>query len=265
MNRLWPALLLLTALAVPGAADVVHLKAGGTIEGDVTETETDVLVRLPAGEIRLPRETVLRIDRKPSVMQEYAGRAATLQHDNAAGHYELGAWARQNGLETQARAHFQTVLANDPNHAGAREALGYRLVDGRWLTEADEMRARGLVLYDGQWMTPDAAAKLKTLQAELEIAKEERRKAEAQLEQVEQQPAPYTYGTNPYDQYYANQAYTRSRVYYPYYSTYGYGSPAYGTYRSVYRSPSYIGWANWGYRNSYYYRHDSRSGHYRHR
>jgi hypothetical protein len=259
--------LLLAALALPGAADVVHLKAGGTLEGEVTETENDVIVRLPAGEVRLPRQSVLRIERKPSVMQEYGKRAAALQHDDTAGHYELGVWARQQGLETQARAHFQTVIALDPNHAGAREALGYRLVEGRWMTEADEMRARGLVFHDGQWMSPEAAAKLKALEAQLEIAKEERRKAEAELDQAKQQPkpSPYVYGVNPYDQYYANQAYTRSRVYYPYYSTYSYGYPAYGVYRSTYRHPSYFGWAYWGYRHSYDRRHHSRSKYYKHR
>jgi len=278
------AMLWLAALALPASADIVHLKTGGTLEGSVTETDAEVIVRMPAGEVRLPREAVLRIEKKLSVLDEFANRAGALQHDNAAGHYELGLWARQNGLEAQARALIQTTIAIDPNHAAAREALGYRLVDGKWLSEADEMRAKGLILHDGQWMTPEAAAKLRTLEAQLAIAKEERRLAEANLDNARRQPAPVIVGENPYDRYYANQAATRTRVTYPYTSYYRYGtpytstysrtSPYYGSggyggyygggYRSTYRYPSSVGWATWGYRNSvqnkYRDRHGSKHG-----
>jgi hypothetical protein len=256
MTRTVVAVLWLATLAVPASADIVHLKAGGVIEGSVTETDAEVIVRMPAGEVRLPREAVLRVEKKLSVLDEFANRAGALQHDNAAGHYALGLWARQNGLDAQARALLQTTIAIDANHAAAREALGYRLVDGKWLSEADEMRAKGLILHDGQWMTPDAAAKLRTLEAQLAIAKEQRRLAEANLDNARRQPAPVVVGENPYDRYYANQAATRTRVIYPYTSYYsGYGTPYTSRYSrtSPYYGGGYYGGSTYGYRSTYRY------------
>jgi len=83
---------------------------------------------------------------------------------------------------------YQTVLKTDPDHEGARKALGYERYKGKWMTskeirEAKEMaiqkererhrqkelsrrkaereryeaeqRAKGLVEFEGKWMTPD--------------------------------------------------------------------------------------------------------------
>ena len=63
--------------------------------------------------------------------QELAERrsAVTKLADGAeqnAGRYALALWARDNGLDEAARAEFEAVLAADPDHTGARAALGDR-------------------------------------------------------------------------------------------------------------------------------------------
>jgi len=227
-------------LASVALGDVVYLKNGGSIEGQVVPTDDGVILKLPAGELRIAKDAIARIETKPSPLDEYQKRLADLDKGNAEAQYKLGLWARANGLKHQAKRHFEKAIAIDPNHAAARQALGFRLLGGKWLSEGEEMRARGLVQYEGQWMTPEAVARLKQLQAELTIAREQRVAAEAELEkarQQAQQPAATPVYGNPYEQYY------RSRPSTTYYwgSTYSYPYYRYD-YRPVYPSRYGIWW-----------------------
>jgi hypothetical protein len=253
MNRRLLIVVVAVCLAVPALADVVHLKSGGTLEGQVTRTPDGVVVKLPAGEVRISNDAIARIEKKPAVLDEFQKRAAALKRGDVAAHFALAQWAQNKRLKTQARDLFQRVIALDPNHAQARHALGYRLVGGQWLTEEQQMKARGLVKHDGQWMTPEAAGKLRALKVELEVARERRlaaeaelKRAQSELEHAAKEPA---YGENPYDRYYATRDLDRwrSRHYYqgtyyhsPYYypSYYPYGGRRYYPGGTRYRSPS---------------------------
>lgn len=79
---------------------------------------------------------------------------------------EVGKWAAEKGLAADAKRIYQNVLRIDPGHAGANEALGNELVDGKWLTAADakalrdkareaEFKARGMVQVAGVWVEKD--------------------------------------------------------------------------------------------------------------
>ena len=234
-------LALAAALVAPLFGDVVHLKHGGTIEGQVVQTDDAVIVKVPEGEVRLPKSAVVRIEKKPTPLDEYQKRAAAIKEADA--HYKLGLWAGIVGLKTQAKEQFGKAIAIEPDHAQARHALGYRMHGGRWVTRDEEMKARGLVKHEGAWMSPEAAAKLRTLEAELEVAREKRRTAEAELERERKAPkAPaLPPGYSPTDRYYSTRGLdARSRVYYPgaysgtrlYY--YGYGGYPLHYYTSPY-------------------------------
>ncbi|NLX95013.1 MAG: hypothetical protein GXY83_02435 [Rhodopirellula sp.] len=54
-----------------------------------------------------------------------------------AGQRELARWCAQRKLDDQARAHLTQVLERDPDHAAARRELGYRWVNGTWVSEPD--------------------------------------------------------------------------------------------------------------------------------
>jgi hypothetical protein len=199
------------ALALSALADVVHLKTGTSIEGQVTRTDDGVVVKLPAGEMRISNDAIERIEKKTSAIEQYQKRAAAVQEDDPEAHYKLGLWAQSVGLKHQAREEFRKAVALKPGHAQAHQALGHRLVAGRWLTEDEGMHARGLVKFRGQWMTPEASARLQALEAELEVAREKRRAAEAELEkardEIEAQRdavLPVTV-PNPYDAYYSSR------------------------------------------------------------
>ncbi len=160
--RFLGAATLAAALALtlgPGAAraDVVHLEGGGKIRGTIIEeTPTQVIVRTAAGSTHVVRRNeIARIERDLNVEEEFKRRWKALGEGDANGFYELGKWAREKRLLEQAESAFKKAIAIDPEHAGAREALGHRKHEGRWYDEAGYKKAvEGLVEWNGRWVTP---------------------------------------------------------------------------------------------------------------
>lgn len=63
----------------------------------------------------------------------------------------LAEWCLQQGLTSQARAHFTKVLELEPDHVEARTRLGFRQVDGGWIgpEELREARQRAAIAARG--------------------------------------------------------------------------------------------------------------------
>ena len=61
-----------------------------------------------------------------------ARRAASPEH--ALGQFELATWCLNNGFEQQGRAHLRRTLELAPEHAGARQLLGFRNMGGQWIS-----------------------------------------------------------------------------------------------------------------------------------
>lgn len=172
-------------------ADDVLLKGGGKVSGRiVSRTATSVEVDVGAGKVTLPMSSVVRIDEKRSPLDDFDERAGALRPDEVNGWLELGAWAKRQGLGTQARTAYERVLAIDPGNAAANEALGRVQLDGRWVSQDEAYRARGFVQFEGEWMPPserDAIVKqrddaLRTESARLDA---ERRAQEADARAAE--------------------------------------------------------------------------------
>jgi hypothetical protein len=86
--------------------------------------------------------------------------------------YEVGMWAKDKALPADAKRLFEAVLKAKPDHAGANEALGNQLVEGKWLPAKDaealrkkavaaEYAAKGFVEVSGAWVEKDKAADAK--------------------------------------------------------------------------------------------------------
>ena len=60
------------------------------------------------------------------------------------GQLALAGWCSNRKLEEQARAHWIRVLQFDPDHAEARQCLGFRKFDGRWVDDRDIAQTRAL-------------------------------------------------------------------------------------------------------------------------
>jgi uncharacterized membrane protein len=170
--------------AVEVSADVVYLRDGTTLEGQVVEERSTILVRQRFGEVRVERTDVLRIEETIDPEDELAGLQRELGHGTADERYQLAVWCRAHGFDLEAQRAFLSVLRVDTDHPGARAALGYVLREGRWLTIEDMHRADGLVEYRGEWMTPEEQA---AREAQAREDRAQRRLARQEIEEAERE------------------------------------------------------------------------------
>jgi len=182
-----PLLLLLAPTLL--LADEVYLKGAGSISGRITErTATMILVDNGDGVIGVPLSRVERVVEARSPLDDYDQRAARLGPSDTDGWRKLGRWAAQAGLSTQSRKAYEKVVAIAPDDAEAREALGFVLLNGGWVTEEESYRARGFVRQDGEWMTPaEAQATQAAFAADQERREAERRAIDAEIAASEAQ------------------------------------------------------------------------------
>ena len=156
---------LLALLAALAAADVIVLKDGRRIEGQVVKkTSTEVVVKTSVGEVTFPRQDVVEIIPQKTTQEEYEERLAACK--TAEDYYQLGKWCVEQRLKRRAEKLYRRAIEVDPDHAGARRELGFVEHRGEWVTPAErdrriaaeyeaEMKAKGFVLFDGRWVSPE--------------------------------------------------------------------------------------------------------------
>ena len=139
------------------AADVFLLRSGGRIAGELlnpnqSPRETFEIQVVGRGLVTLARTDVKGIEYRSAEETQYE----TIRHkapDTVDGHTKLAQWCLTHSLLQQRRSHLERILQLDPEDEAARTALGYRSVNGRWMTREEEMAARGMVLYEGRYRT----------------------------------------------------------------------------------------------------------------
>jgi hypothetical protein len=126
-------LLLLCSPAQPARADIFYLRNGDKIDGEVVKEKRDSFrVRTVSGVVSIKKANIERVEKAPSPWERYDKKRGETA-DTADGHYELAEWCGKQGLDPEHRAHLKIAIAIDPNHAAARQALGYVLKDGSWI------------------------------------------------------------------------------------------------------------------------------------
>jgi hypothetical protein len=93
-------------------------------------------------------------------MDEYAERLAALSEDDPEAIYEFARWLDSNDWKSRGRLAYQEVLDLDPDHRGARRALGYKLYEGEWVSPDELNRRKGLIQFEGRWYTKHDHAEL---------------------------------------------------------------------------------------------------------
>ena len=155
---------LLAAFGTWAAADVVVTTDDRVLAGRVEVVTADdgtpvrLRVHTAAGPVEVPAAAVAHrvadpVELKP-VFRARRDAIGEARAATAAALVALGRWGRAAGLDLEARACFDDVVAVAPDHPEARAALGHVRHQGRWMTEGEAMRAKGFVLYDGRWMLP---------------------------------------------------------------------------------------------------------------
>jgi len=138
--------LVFAALAASNAvADVVYLKDGGKLEGDVSDMGGHIILKSGSMKTRIEKDRILRIEVKKTPREEYQERLKAIPPEDAEAHYMLGTWCEENGLRDEARKRFERVVELEPNHAKARKKLGYRLAEGQWVKTCAQCNGTGVI------------------------------------------------------------------------------------------------------------------------
>jgi hypothetical protein len=174
------------SLPVLAAADEVFLKNGGKLSGQiVSEDGQSVVLDAGPGRVTLAAANVSRIERGQTALSKYRERAGRLAAGDVQGWLELGFWAQERDLATQAQEAFERVQRLDPQNAAANAALGRVQMNGRYMSLEDSYRERGYVHHDGEWMTPaEHEARLRAAAAEAQ-AYASRREGEIRMREAE--------------------------------------------------------------------------------
>lgn len=151
-----------TPLAPARAEDVVTKVDGARLRGEVIqETPEFVKIKTAGGVITIPREEVVTVERAKDLRKELVDRRADVERAPSAGRWiELARWCQDRDLWADAIDCFWKVVKLDPDHKDARFELGFRRLDGKWLTEGEYFKAKGYVRIDGRWVSPEDKEKI---------------------------------------------------------------------------------------------------------
>ena len=166
-SRLRRLALLVSAVAAFAPAllaDVIVLKSGEKLEGKIiSETATSLRIETPFGTTDVERTRVAKIERGQTPKDKYTERKAALKAGDVAGRWELALFCKENKLTKEWKKLLEEILAIDPQHDQANREVGRIQYDGKWFTkealekykdeERKKMEAAGMVLHDGRWMT----------------------------------------------------------------------------------------------------------------
>lgn len=167
--------------------DVVTLKSGGVLRGRVADSSigtrrhngiaarpisaTFSLNTTTGGRLVLDSSLVAQITLRPLLLEEYEVRNRQTP-DELASLWKLAEWCRSRGLRPQREEVLRRMVAIDPDHAAARQALGQTKRDGKWKTYDEEMRDRGFVKYEGKWIAQQEVQILKKMHAKKRVAQD---------------------------------------------------------------------------------------------
>ncbi len=148
-------------------ADVIHLKDGRKLEGEIIdETTSHIVLKLSFGEQKIARSDIARIEKKSSPRAEFLERLEALQKDDVSGRVELARFAMKNRLRKEAKSLWEEVVKLEAGNTEAHEELGHVQHRGKWVTRAEKRRlerevdnkakrSSGKVKFGGRWVTPE--------------------------------------------------------------------------------------------------------------
>jgi hypothetical protein len=227
-KRLFCAVFLVAACAQASLAhaDRVVLVSGAVLEGRAKREGGKVVVTTDSGDVALPADMVKSVEASDSGVQEFEAKRARIAQGDVPGLLALANYCRDHDMPAHEQEALRRVLEAAPDHAEARARLGYVKTQAGWMTQDEQMQARGLVKYEGQWMTREQMRDMEGMMLEsaaAEIADERERAHALQAE---------------FDAEQEQNAARASMQAQPWYPAYGYGYGPFA-YRTTYRSRAY--------------------------
>ena len=185
-------------LALNATADEVRLANGGKLEGIARQEGDRVIVEVKTGTISLPRSEVAGIVRGRTLLHEYRERHARVRDsEEASDVYDLALWAKVKGLSRHVAPLARRILKLDPDHREARGLLGFVRYGGRWMKEAERMRAQGYVLFQDEWVPLDVRNEILATEKAPKQAALKRLKEQKAMRLAEMETIPWRFGLGP--------------------------------------------------------------------
>jgi len=153
------------------SADEVLLKDGGKLVGKASRVGDDVVVTTPHGETHVKFESVQSITPGRTVWDDYAEKLKETDAKSAASLVALGDWCKDHGLAAESKTHWKAALVVDPDHADARNRLGFVRYEDKWLTLEDYYKARGFLKVGGEWISEEEARRRDAVKMEREAVR----------------------------------------------------------------------------------------------
>lgn len=143
-------------------ADEFLLAGGGRIVGelmnpDQSPRETYVVKTSLGGQVVLAKDRVSEVLAKSKLERFYEQHLPSVPN-TVDGHWDMAEKCGKVNLKRQQTFHLEQVLKIDPEHSGARYALGFSKVDDRWVKTDEFMASRGYVRHRGAWRLPQEIA-----------------------------------------------------------------------------------------------------------
>jgi hypothetical protein len=154
-------------------ADEIVLRNGARFTGAVTREAGRVTIRMDSGTMSFAAVDVASVRMADDAFLEMERRTSTAS--TAQECHDAAVFATANGFGTKAQDLHRRAIELDPEHEGARRALGHVKHEGRWMSFDDLMRERGFVKKGNAWVPPDAVAAEDPLEArarEQELARQ---------------------------------------------------------------------------------------------
>src|SRR5262249_16623948 len=125
----------LTCAAPRAKSDLIHLQGGFTIETQSIEDRgNEYRVKTRQGTYDIEKTRVTKIEAGPGPGDIYE-QERTHYKDTAPDQFALPQWCAFHGLASERLIHLKRAIELDPEHAPARNELGYAKKNGRWVKD----------------------------------------------------------------------------------------------------------------------------------
>jgi len=174
-------MIVLALLPAASGTTILLLKDGGVLEGELLNpneiSRQTYRIKTAGGlEIRLDAGLVERVQNRERLALIEYNAEAPFTENTIENHLAWARWCGENQLPDLARLHWRQILELAPDHAEARNILGYERTPNGWVSRQGRMEDRGFIQDRGRWRTSQ--------QIEVENLLETQRNAEAQWQRT---------------------------------------------------------------------------------
>lgn len=140
-----PATIVLLLIAAAAFGEIVILRDGRRYQGNCRVAGNEVSCATETRTSFIPRAAVERIELSPAEKNEIDRLKGASLAGGANGFCAVGKWLDDHLQYEDADTYYNRALEADPDHAGARDALGFRREGKNWVPDPSKQIARAML------------------------------------------------------------------------------------------------------------------------